>query len=258
MPGKGNEVAVPDGSNYAALGMRTADLMETIKANIGGQKLSEFDLDRVTIPSGGGIAWTVPTLEGEKALQEIEGVIVYWKDTRAFWKESFESQGGGSPPDCSSPDAERAQGDPGVPTPKDNAGLYVCDACPNAQFGSDPREGSNAQACKLVRQLFVLTPTDLIPIVVSLPPTSVGMAQKYFLRLSRAGVPYYSVITKIGLERAQSSGNIKYSKAVFSLSARLEGEAAGKIAAYAEAMRPAFERTVVQSAADIDGTAAAA
>lgn len=235
--------------SYAAVQMSPEQLLETIKANVGSQKLTEFDLDRVRIPAGGGKAWEVPSLEGTEVTSDLQGVVVFWKDTRAYWKVPFDKGGGGTPPDCSSPDAQYAQGDPGVPVPKAENGLLICDACPNAQFGSDPREDSNAQACRLVRQLFLLTPEDLLPIVVSLPPTSVGESKRYFLRLSRRGVPYYSVVSKIGLEQAQSNNNIKYSHATFSMAERLEGEQLSRITAYAEQMRPAFESIAVAAAA---------
>jgi hypothetical protein len=246
---------------YAVMQVGSENLLETIQANLGGQSISEFDLDRVTIPSGGGGAWTVPSLEGEQVTPTLQGVVVYWKDTRSFWRESFESAGGGSPPDCSSPDAEYAQGDPtpiGEDAPRTPAtpdGLWICAQCPNAQFGSDPREGSNAQACKLGRQLFLLPPDGLLPIVVSLPPTSVQEANKYFLRLAQRGKPYYTVVTSIGLEKATSGGNIKYSKAQFSMAAALEGEQADRVRAVAEAMRPAFERSTIQTAAEMGATA---
>jgi hypothetical protein len=233
---------------YAVAQADTANLMETIRANIGGAQLSEFDLDRVKIPAGGGRTWEVPTLEGVESMQELQGVIVFWKDTRAFWEKSFDQVGGGNPPDCSSPNAELALAREGVTVPAQltESGHYACATCRYAEFGTDPREGSNAQACKLVRQMFLLTPDDLIPLVVSLPPTSVGTAQKYFLRLARAGVPYYGVQTKIGLEQT-TAGSIKYSKATFSMANRLEGDEAAVVAAYAAEMRPAFERVQAQA-----------
>lgn len=246
-------------TEYAAMQVESAQLLETLEANLGGQKLSEFDLDRVVIPTGGGKAWTVPTLEGEEVTPELQGIIVHWKDTRAYWRATFEEQGGGTPPDCSSPNAERASGDPTPPgappgnpqTPTDSDGLFICDACPNAQFGSDPRESSNAQACKLVRQLFLLTPGDLLPVVVSLPPTSVAAATRYFLRLSRRGLPYYSVVTKIALETAQSGGNIKYSKASFALAQLIDVDSAEKIKGIADALRPAFARSQVTTPQEV-------
>lgn len=244
---------------YAAMQQDLDELVTTIRANVGNQQLSEFDLDRIKIPTGAGKAWTVPTLEGDTITQELQGVIVHWKDTRAYWKVPFDQSGGGGPPDCSSPDAELASGDPspGRAPADEQSGLLVCARCTNSQFGSDPRDESNAQACNHIRQLFLLTPEDLIPLVVSLPPTSVRPSMQYFLRLSRKGIPYYGVVTRIGLEQDQSGTGIKFSKATFSMAAQLEGEQAERVRLYAEQMRPAFDRAQIQSADDFVATPAA-
>jgi hypothetical protein len=242
-------------SEYAALQMEPAALQEVIKTNIGNTQLTEFDLDRITMPAGGGRTWEVPTLEGIESTPVLEGVIVYTKTTRAWWHQSLDDSGGGTPPDCSSPDAEHATSRPGSPdpgAPADEQGFLICERCPKSQWGSDPREGSNAQDCKQMRMLFLLTPGDMLPIAVSLPPTSLQPANKYMLRLSRAGVPYFGVITKITLE--QVKGTFTYSRAIFELGGRLEGDQAEKIRQYAEAMRPAFEKATVLTAAEAGAT----
>lgn len=227
---------------YAAITMPQADLMEVIRENLGGETISEFDLDRVKMPSGGGRTWSVPTLDGEEDKREVEGVIVYYRDARSYWSTPFE--GGSEPPDCSSPDAQFAQGDPGVSVPTDPHGRLICAQCPHSQFGSAEGD-SNAQACRLGRLLFLLTPETLLPLVVALPPTSVQFAKRYFLRLASRAVPYSGVVTKIGLDKTKSGGGIEYSIATFSMGARLEGEQLERIRAYAAELRPAFERTTL-------------
>jgi len=241
---------------YAVMQLDTRDPLLALRENIGKAQLTEFDLDRVKMPAGGGRAWEVPTLDGVVPQPAIEGVIVHWKDTRAYWQEQF--TGGNAPPDCSSRDAEHAQGDPGVPVAKDDAGFWLCETCPNAQFGSAPGD-SNAQACKLVRQLFVLTPEDLLPVVVSLPPTSVGTCRQFFLRLARSGTPFHGIITRIGLEQEKSGGGITYSRATFQRAGVLDGEAGAKLRAYADALRPTLEQAaanVAEAARDATGVAA--
>lgn len=242
------DLVKPD--NYAILSQPSGDLMEVIESNIGGQQLSEFDLDRISMPAGGGKTWEVPTLEGTEPQKEIEGVIVFYKDVRSFWKEEY--SGGNEPPDCSSPDAQFATGDPGVAVPDDELGRHICAQCPNAQFGSDKK--GRGQACKLGRMLFVVTPEDLLPVVVSLPPTSVRPAQQFFLRLARRGVPYHGVVTKIGLDQTDSNDGIKYSYATFSMAGRLDAEAAQTIKDYSEKLAPAFQRAELrgEDVADAD------
>ena len=235
---------------YAVVQQDTDNLMDVIKQNVGSQSLTEFDLDRVKMPTGGATVWEVPTLEGSEAAKTIDGVIVYWKQARAFWASKEVT---GSPPDCSSPDAQFASGDPHADTPVAPNGMFICAQCPQAQWGTavnDKGEKTRGQACKLVRPLFVLTPQDLLPIVVSLAPTSDGAAGRYFLRLARAGVPYNQVVTRIGLETVKGE-QATYSVATFQMAERLDDETAAKMRQYSEEMRPAFEQTVVLAADEL-------
>lgn len=228
-------------------------LISTINANLGGQKLDEFSLDRIVIPGAGGKVWNVPTLEGDVQQAELEGIIVFWKPTRGYWIESYEQSGGGSPPDCSSRNASVARSrdgfNPGAKT--DDEGRFICESCPLAQWGSADND-TQAQACKLVWQVFLLTPNDLLPMVVSLPPTSTGEAQKFFLRITRAGLPYFGVITKIGLEQDKSTKGIVYSKATFSVGERLSDEERDRVEQYANALKPHFEALEI---ADVEAEA---
>lgn len=240
----GTELIKP--SEYAALAMPPEDLKAIVEENLAGQQIGEFDLDRIKMPAGGGKTWEVPTLEGEIATPELQGVIVYWKESRAFWKEAF--SGGSDAPDCSADDAQFATGEPGVAVPTDESGRYICAQCPNAQFGTainEKGEQGPGQACKLTRQLFLLTPQSLIPLVVSLPPTSVKAAKTYMLRLASGGIRYNQVITKISLKVEQSQGGIKYSQAQFEMGGRLEGDEADRIREFADRLRPSFERVAV-------------
>jgi len=240
--------------DYAALAMPTEDLAVVIEENLAGQKISEFDLDRVKMPAGGGTSWEVPTLDGTEAVKELEGVIVYWKEGRSFWKEKY--SGGSEPPDCSSPDAQFATGDPGVAVPTDEHGRFICAQCPNAEFGTaenDKGEKGPGQACKLQRQLFLLTPKSLLPLVVSLPPSSVAPAKKYMLRLAGFSTPYSSVITKIALAQEKSQGGITYSQATFALGEKLTPEDAEKVREFAAKLRPSLEQVEVRADEVADG-----
>lgn len=233
-------------SDYAALAINQGELMEIIEENLAGQSVGEFDLDRIKIPSGGGMAWEVPTLEGTEPKKEVYGVVVYWKEARAFWPTKFE--GGNEPPACSAPDGQFApqSGEPGVAVPVNEQGQYICAQCPNAQFGTADGGEAPGQACKQTRQLFLLTPESLIPLVVSLPPTSVNPAKKFMLRLAGHGVKYSAIVTKIALEKDKNQGGIEYAKASFSMVEKLEEEAAERVAELAKVLRPIFERVEVR------------
>lgn len=229
-------------AHYAIVKTDVASLQEVLRANVGSGGINEFTLDRVRVPAGGGQIWTVPTLEGTIDAKEIEGVIVAWKEARAYWRIPFAESGGGSPPDCASRDAFIGFGDPGGD----------CLKCPLAQFGSaDARKAGQqvrAQACKHVIFLFVLQPTSMLPLVVSCPPTSLHGTKAYLLRLAANNLPYYSVVTKITLAADKNQDGIKYSRIDYAMAGRLTPEEATKIKAYGAAFKPTVEGAVVQPA----------
>jgi len=193
-------------------------LGEVMAENFGKEKVDPFDLTRIRIPSAGGLAWTVPTMDGPKAFEVVEGVIVGHNLQRAYWAESFAATGGGSPPDCSSLDAEIGQGDPGG----------VCKDCPFAQFGSaigDDGEMGDGQACRLVRIVYVMRPNSLIPTVIPVPPSSLKVMKAYLMQLSENGLQASGVITRFGLSQDKSKKRgITYSKVKPTLGAVLTRE----------------------------------
>jgi len=201
-------------NTFAILMVDPEETKKIVRQNLGDSGMDSLSLDRVSMPSGGGATYMLPTLEGDKPVQEIIGVIIAWQDVRVFWDHAYD--GSKNPPTCSSVDAKIGVGDPGG----------VCAECPFSQFGSKEVNGKPAagQACNECRRLFVLTPDDRLPILISLPPTSVKAARKYFQRLASKGVPYYGVVTKIGLSEAQSTGGIKYSQATLGVAAVLTPE----------------------------------
>jgi hypothetical protein len=184
---------------YLVLAEDSKNVASVLRDNLGiGGQIRTSDFDRIKVPSGGQLAWMVPGLEGETPEKTVSGILIYWRDSRVYWEHSFSDSGGGSPPQCSSDDGIRGIGDPGG----------ECAACPLSQWGED----GEAQACRQVRVLFLLRPDAFLPVVVSCPPTSIAPIKKYFMRLASKGVPYYGVITQLGLESTQSVGGIKYAR----------------------------------------------
>lgn len=216
---------------FAALKMDPGQLHEVLTENLGNTQLSAFELDRVKIPSGGATTWEIPTLEGAEEKKSIEGVVIFFKDPNGYWKNEYDGQN--NPPDCVSDDGMVGVGKPGG----------NCAACPLNAFGSD---GEKGKACKNMRTLFILREEDILPIVVTLPPTSLREARKYFLRLASKGVPYYSVVTELTLVKEKNNDGIQYSKACIILKSRMSAEAAKKIKAFQENLRPALEAVQVE------------
>jgi hypothetical protein len=207
-----------------------ANAIEALRSNLEGEVLSPMDLDRVTVPAGGGTNWLIPTLDGEKNTSEIVGVIVAVQNCRAYWSSDF--GGAGTPPDCVSEDAITGVGDPGG----------RCQACPMAEFGSDSR--SKGQACKQIKRLFVLRPSSMLPLVVNLPPTSLRPATRFLLRLAGSGLKYQGAVTRITLEKTKNSDGIAYSTAAFALAGRLDPGQAAAMGEYTKSIGPLLKRSM--------------
>jgi hypothetical protein len=203
-----------------------AEIREAMNANLGDAGLTAGDFERIKVPAGGGTAWTTQGLDGEELVKELSGIIIAWRDSRAYWSVPMEESDGNMPPDCYSLDARTGTGKPGGD----------CHQCALAEFGSDPK--SEGQACKLIRQLFLIREDNLLPEVVNLPPTSLKPARQYFLRLASKGVPCYSVITKIALEKTKNAQGIAYAKAALTSGGRLTPEQAQRAKDYAAMIDP--------------------
>lgn len=231
--------------SYRALDPATGSA-ELLRSHLQENEVNEFDLTRIKVPTGGALQWQVPTLEGEEARKTITGVVVGSKNTRSWWHKKYE--GGSDQPDCSSPDARLATAQEGfdIPAERSESGELICDTCDYSSWGS--AEGSRGQACKLMRQLFLLTSEKLLPMVVNLPPTSLKPAGGYFLGLVDYGIDQKHVITEIGLEKVSAQGVPDYARATFRVAERIEDPAAiGRIEEYAAALEPMLSRVRVAS-----------
>jgi hypothetical protein len=213
-------------SQFAAFQTSIEQIRETMIA--GESTMGVADLEKIEIPAGGGTAWTVPGIGGEESVKELSGVILGWRDVRMYWKLPIEQSDGAMPPYCFSPDARRGLGDPGG----------ACCGCRFAEFGSAAR--GEGQACKLVRQLFLLRAGNLLPDVVSLPAGSLKSVHDYLKRLAVKGWPCYSLGTNIGLERAKNGQGIEYSRATFTAGEPLPPEQAQRAKEYAAMLKSFF------------------
>ena len=201
--------------------------LEVLRQNAGDRGLTQFDLDKIKVPSGEGLTWSLPTLEGEKAVPDFNAIILSWYDARRYWHKAF-GVGGNTPPDCRSDDGFTGIGEPGG----------SCVTCPYAEFGSAER--GRGQACKQVRALFLMRQDEILPAVLLLPPTSLGDCKKFFLRLASRTIPYYGIITGFGLRRASNADGTDYARVELKMEARLSAEELTKLEEIRKQL-PAFE-----------------
>jgi hypothetical protein len=239
------EITTTEPGGFVALNHDIAEVRGFIEENLAGQDVSEFDLTRLSVPSGKAqkYRWEIPTLEGSEAVDEIKGIIVFQKQTRAFWPQTIDEGGGNVPPSCSSPDARFGFGKQWAtaedPDPDGEPRRLACAQCPQAQFGSD-RQG-RGQACKQTTQLFLLMETGFLPAVVQVPPTSLGAVKKYMLALANAGVRFDQVVTVFGLDKRANQGGTEYAQVAPRLGGRLDPQTAERARSYGETLRPQFE-----------------
>lgn len=230
-------VPLGDDSPFALLRMDATEATDLVRDALGGEALSIGDLDRVKVPSGGGTSWEVPTLAGDIAQKEIEGVIINIASRRAYWPYPMEDRPDDDDgrPACQSNDGTIGIGDPGGD----------CNLCPFNEFGSDIK-GGPGKACKETRQLFVLTKNDILPLVITIPPGSLANVKAYRLRLLRAQLSTSDVVSKIGLEKLKNQGGIVFSRVTLAAGEALSPDARQRVREYTAAMAPAMEHVAVE------------
>lgn len=190
-------IKYPTTSQYLALQENAPDIGDIIRANLGGERLTAFSLQRITVPSGGVTFWELP--DAEEPVKELVGIVVHHTNPRAFWHTSMGESDGRTPPDCSS-----ADGQFGTPTTELGPG-GDCQICPMAVFGS--AENGVGQACKKKMMLFLLRADSYFPIIVQVPTMSLRPMRDCFLGFSDQGRFYYAGVIGLSLERRMSGAN---------------------------------------------------
>lgn len=182
--------------------------------------------DRARIPSGGGLAFEVPgdDPDAPDMLRELTGVIVDHHPINAYWAEKFSGQN--TPPDCSSMDGKHGEGAPGG----------SCANCPFNQFGSG--EDGNGKACKNMHRVYLLRSGEIIPLLLTLPPTSIKAFSDYIgKRVVTKGLRSYGVVTKVTLKKAVNGSGIQYSQAQFAVTAPLDAKATETMRRFSEEIK---------------------
>lgn len=247
-------LALIENNEYAIISRPSHEIKELMEETFEGESVDRFDLDQIKIPAAGGLTWTVQTLDGPKPQETVEGVIVFKKVTRAYWKTPYDQSGGGSPPDCQSDGGLVGVGDPGGRCGK--PGRPGC--CPMNEWGTTHIPGSQARACKTVLLIFLVRPGNMLPVCLPLPPTSFKETDAYLKRLASQGRNRYSVVTRFALEKAKSATGHEFSKAIPTRVRDLEGPELERVKAYVNSILGNLEAITVDqvvSQADLEGEA---
>lgn len=185
----------------------------------------EMDFPRVKIPAGGGTTFELINPDDPSdpvVAKALEGVVVFQHHSNAYWEN--EADGSNNPPDCVSDDNEIGYGNPGG----------RCSTCPMNQFGSG--EGGVGKACKNMHYIYLLQDNAPLPVMLTLPPTSLKAFRTYANALMFGGKLLSGVKTRVTLQKQESGGNA-YSVAVFKSAGALNPDDAAAAKAYAKGFR---------------------
>jgi len=209
----------------APMDMGPEELADLVTANIGDDDLDAFDLPRAVNPSDKATDWSIEGLdEKPETVDTIEGVIIHHRTIRAYWEKEYSGSGG--PPDCSSIDARQGVGTPGG----------KCADCPLTAFGSGK---NNSQACRIIKQLFMIREGEILPTTVNITAVNVKIPKKYMLDLlSKKRKKFNRVITKITNVTDKSNSGFNYAKTIFSVSGVLSPEQSAAMETMTQLMAP--------------------
>ena len=204
----------------------------------------QLSFQRAKIPGGGVLQFELPDEDPENPdyVQTLEGVILFNHSANSYWPAGSEYDDN-TPPQCQSVDGKVGYGDPGG----------ICEACDYNKFGSDPNGGG--KACKNMRVLYLLRSGEMMPIQLSLPPTSIRpyttfVNSAFLLRGRRV----CSGLVQIGLRKGSSNG-FTYSVATFKKLRDFEGEELAQVCAYADSFRDQIKQTLSERASQNEAQA---
>ncbi len=242
-------------SPYIPANVDRALIEEVMAENLGATGMSEFDLQRIKMPSGGTQFFELQGPETVEPAAKFRCIILKARDTRGYWAKSIDESGGGQPPECHSHDCRTGIGTPGGD----------CGQCSLAQFGSG-KKGSG-QACKQTKQLFIVRQESgsILPEVFNVPPTSLKTYRKFSSTLAGRLTPVTGVIVEVKynqigdfhtgplpteedraevtLSKEKSDGGQEYSQAHFAVVGVLNPDERKAVKAHASMFMPLFDHS---------------
>lgn len=216
---------------------------EVMEVNLEGIAAS---FPRIKFPSGGMLAFEVPSEEGSDVAKELVGVVIDQVSTNTYWSKKYDGQN--NQPDCFSADGKIGTRTP-VATLPWSGSTMECSRCPLNQYGSG--DDGKGKACKNNRKLYLVREDEILPVEILIPPSSLKAWNTYTIALTSKVKPIDGVVTRIKLKKATSAGGIEYSEAVFQKVAELTPQEREAIRGYARGLRSAIRQ---QSSQPVEAT----
>lgn len=221
---KKTELAVVDTNT-----MQVVPQEETLTTLLAGlQDMDRFPTGRIKIASGGVQAFEVyePGEDEAEVAREVTGVIVLSHKANAYWDKKF-GDSDDKTPVCSSLDGETGMH-------RETGEVQTCKECPYNQYGTADGGTRRGKACKNVRRLFILRPGDILPMILTIPPTGLAAFDKYRTRLVLMGKGANSVLTKITLKKETNKDGTAFAAPAFEALQQLPPGEVARVAKYAE------------------------
>lgn len=188
------EVAVKEEAGVAVIGADEFDLGENMEG-------VEAQLPQIKIIHQGQMFG----FPDESKKQVFSGVVIDVSRTNAYWAESFDQSGGGSPPTCFSLDGVNPEMS-GAEVQTDTGG---CARCSRNQYGSDGKRGKQ---CKNMKRVHILVEGSMMPFRLTVPPSNLKAVDLYVSLLTSQGIPYQLVETEFSLRAVKNKDGIEYSE----------------------------------------------
>lgn len=183
-------------------------------------------LYRAKIPSGGAKSFEIVTGndDTDTTVQKLVGVVIHSQKCNARFDEDTR----GLPPVCASSDGVIGiEGDV----------EHVCADCPFNRFKTAKK--GTGKACKNMIRLYMMVEGSPIPIVVSLPPTSIEGWRNYRLGvLGPRQLKPYEVVTELSLTAETNRAGDRYSVVRPKLIGRLSDADKANAAFFASGFQP--------------------
>ena len=138
--------------------------------------------------------------------ETFRGIILDMNRTNAYWPESYDDTGGGTPPICSSLNGVM----PEAGAEEVQSSCNSCLDCPHNKYGTSKK--GKGKACKNMKRIHVLLERSMMPYRLTASPKNLKSVDLYVSLLTSKGTPYQLVMTEFSLRVAVNSDGVEYSE----------------------------------------------